>query len=311
MGGHRGKIKEPMSWSDDNEHKFIEILYEKVKSNALQCSTFTKDEWGRINATMITNTKMDYGVDRLKGKWNRLRKVHRMFSELLGHTGVTWDPNTNKVNAAEEVWQHFYTINKSDYKIFKREGCKHYHILGEIFSGTTATGGLGNASTQLPANSEEERQLEDDFLNGGVHVHVESLDDEVDEVPKTRRREEIGTSGERRRKEPKISKSDKLEACMAQWSSTVSLKNEETELRTLYLKEKLSKLQGKSCNQSDSEASSPDPYSNSVCLDLLNTMEGVSNEVYLKALKAFKDPDFRMSFVKMPESRRGPILELL
>ncbi|KAL2549524.1 putative protein-like [Forsythia ovata] len=202
-------------------------------------------------------------------------------------------------------------INKSDYKIFKREGCKHYHILGEIFSGTTATGALGHASIQLPANSEEERQLEDDFLNGGVHVHVSILDDDVDEVPKNRRREEIGTSGERRRKEPKISKSDKLKACMAQWSSTVSLKNEETELRTLYLKEKLSKLQGKSCNQSDSEASSPDPYSNIVCLDLLNNMEGICNEVYLKALKAFKDPDFRVSFVKMPEARRGPILEQL
>ncbi|KAL2492949.1 Uncharacterized protein Adt_28577 [Abeliophyllum distichum] len=117
---------------------------------------------------------------------------------------------------------------------------------------------------EVPANSEEERQLEDDFLNGGVHVHVETLDDEVDEVPKTCRREEIGTSGERRRKEPKISKSDKLEACMEQWSSIVSLKNEETKLRTLYLKEKLSKLQGKSSNQSDSEASSPDPYSNIV-----------------------------------------------
>ena len=54
---------------------------------------------------------MDYGIDRLKGKWNRLRKIHRMFSELLGYTGVTWDPNTNNVNAVEEVWQHFYTVH--------------------------------------------------------------------------------------------------------------------------------------------------------------------------------------------------------
>ncbi|KAL2501757.1 Myb/SANT-like DNA-binding domain-containing protein [Forsythia ovata] len=98
------------------------------------------------------------------------RTVHCMFSKLLGHTGVTWDPNTNKVNAAEK-------INKSDYKIFKREVCKHYHTLGEIFSGTTAIGGLGNASTQRLAISEEERQLEDDFLNRGMHVHVENDDD--------------------------------------------------------------------------------------------------------------------------------------
>ncbi|XP_022844880.1 L10-interacting MYB domain-containing protein-like [Olea europaea var. sylvestris] len=310
MGGHRVRNKEPMSWSDENEHAFIEILYEKVKSNALQCSTFTRDEWGRINEIMITSTKMDYGIDSLKGKWNRLRKSHRMFSELLGHTSVTWDPNTNKVNAAEEVWQHFYTINKSDYKLFKREGCKHYHTLREIFSGTTATGGLGSASTQHPNTSEEERQLKDDFLNRGVHVTAEN-DDEVDVVSNTRPRNEIGTSGKRRRKEPKVSKSDKLEACMAQWSFTVSLRNEETELRTLYLKEKLAKIKGKGSCQLDNEVTSPDLYSDVTCLDILNNIEGVSNEVYMKAIKAFKDPDFRVSFVKMPEARRGPILELL
>ncbi|KAL2520476.1 putative protein-like [Forsythia ovata] len=88
------------------------------------------------------------------------------------------------------------------------------------------------------------------------------------------------------------------------WSSTVSLKNEETELRTLYLKEKLSKIQEKSCNQSDIEANILDPYSNIVSLDILNNMEGVSDEVYMKAIKAFKDPDFKVSFVKMPEAKR-------
>ncbi|KAL2462253.1 Myb DNA-bind 3 domain-containing protein [Abeliophyllum distichum] len=309
MGGHRGKTKEPMSWSDENEQAFIGILYDNVKSGKLQCSTFTKDEWGKINKDMIVVTKSDYRVERLKGKWNRLRKVHRLFSELLRHTGVTWDPNTNQVNAAEEVWQHFYTINKTEYRTFKKEGCKHYELLGEIFGGTTATGGLGNASTQLPPTSDEERQLEDDFLSRGVHVHVENDDD--DEVTNTRRRDD-GTSNERRRKEPKISKSGKLEACMAQWSSTISMRNDETELRTLYLKEKLARIQGKSSNQSgDSEATSSDPYSNMVCLNILNNMEDVSNEVYMKAIKAFKDPDFRMSFVMMPEIRRGPILELL
>ncbi|KAL2544590.1 putative protein-like [Forsythia ovata] len=116
---------------------------------------------------------------------------------------------------------------------------------------------------------------------------------------------------ELRRKEPKISKSDNLEACMAQWSSTVSMKNEEAELRTLHLKERLAKIQGKSCNQSDSEANSLDPYSNVVCLDVLNNREGVSKEIYMKAIKAFKDPDFKVSFVKMLEAMREPILELL
>ncbi|KAL2523734.1 Myb DNA-bind 3 domain-containing protein [Abeliophyllum distichum] len=238
MDGHRDKTKEPMSWSDENEHVFIGILYDNVKSGKLQCSTFTKDEWSKINLDMIVVTKSDNVVERLKGKWNHLRKVHRLFSELLGHTSVTWDLNTNQVNAAEEVWQHFYTINKTKYKLFREEGCKHYELLGEIFGRTTTIGGLCNASTTLPPTSEEER--------------------------------------------------------------------------TLYLKEKLARIQEKSSNQSGvSEATSSDPHSNMVCPNILNNMEGVSNYVYMKAIKVFKDPDFRISFVMMPKFRRGPILELL
>ncbi|KAL2512167.1 Myb DNA-bind 3 domain-containing protein [Abeliophyllum distichum] len=201
-----------MSWSDENEHAFIGILYDNAKSGKLQCSIFTKDEWGKINADMIVVIKSNYGVERLKAKCNCLRKVHRLFSELLGYTCVTWDSNTNQVNVVEEVWQHFYTINKTEYGIFRKEGCKHYELLGEIFGRTTATGGLGYASTTLPPTAEEERQLEDDFLSRGVHVHVENDDD--DEVTNTRRRDDR-TSNERRRKEPKISKSGKLEECMA------------------------------------------------------------------------------------------------
>lgn len=98
---------------------------------------------------------------------------------------------------------------------------------------------------------------------------------------------------------------------MAQWSSTVSMRNEETEVRTLYFKEKLAKIQGKSQNQSDSEVSTHDSYSSVTCMDILNSMEGVSNEVYMKAIKAFESHTFRVSFVKMPEARRLPILELL
>ncbi|KAL2545736.1 hypothetical protein Fot_14969 [Forsythia ovata] len=108
MGGHRGKTKEPMSWPDENEHAFIGILYDNVKSGKLQCSTFTKEEWGKIYKDMLILPIVD---------------------------------------------------NKTKYWTFRKEGCKHYELLGEIFGGTTATDGLGNASTQLPPTSDKERQL--------------------------------------------------------------------------------------------------------------------------------------------------------
>lgn len=51
------------------------------------------------------------GVERLKGKFNRLRLQHREFSTLISRTGVTWDPEANKVNAPEEVWEEMYKVS--------------------------------------------------------------------------------------------------------------------------------------------------------------------------------------------------------
>lgn len=50
-------------------------------------------------------------------------------------------------------------------KAFRRKGCEHNDVLGEIFKTTTVTGQLHYASTQEPPGSEEERKLEEEFLN--------------------------------------------------------------------------------------------------------------------------------------------------
>ncbi|GAB2232800.1 hypothetical protein Drorol1_Dr00011859 [Drosera rotundifolia] len=110
MGGHGERTRDTMTWPREVETTFIGILYERLKKGKLQCSTFTKDEWGKINEELKAVTKWDYGIERLKGKWHRLRIAHRSFTSLIEHTGVTWDPNTNEVHAAEEVWNHFYTV---------------------------------------------------------------------------------------------------------------------------------------------------------------------------------------------------------
>ncbi|GAB2253915.1 hypothetical protein Droror1_Dr00021724 [Drosera rotundifolia] len=110
MGGQSERTRDTMPWPRENKTAFIGILYERLKKGKLQCSTFTKDEWGNIKEELKATTTWDYGIERLKGKWNRLRISHRLFTTLIEHTGVTWDPNTNEVHAAEDVWNHFYTV---------------------------------------------------------------------------------------------------------------------------------------------------------------------------------------------------------
>ncbi|GAB2232158.1 hypothetical protein Drorol1_Dr00011185, partial [Drosera rotundifolia] len=49
MEGHGERTRDTMTWPRENKTAFISLLYEILKKGKLQCSTFTKDEWGKIN----------------------------------------------------------------------------------------------------------------------------------------------------------------------------------------------------------------------------------------------------------------------
>ena len=176
------------------------------------------------------------------------------------------------------------------YKQFKKNGFEHnYEILGEIFNNSTATGKLSHASTQNPPTSDEERELEEDFLSTGVHVQAHIIDIEGDSKEHKRKNKAIESSSERRGKELKTSKFDRLEACLEQWTKTM---NARTELAMAKAK------------QYEMQDNTNDPYSIDACMELLDSMEDIPNEIYNKALEKFKDGDWRRMFIKMPMFRK-------
>ncbi|KAG6495927.1 hypothetical protein ZIOFF_043760 [Zingiber officinale] len=247
MGGHNPSTEiEKYDWSKTNVAMFVDIIYEKVKHNKLQTSTFTNTVWEEINKELYQVTNKNYGVERLKSKWNRLRTRQRLFAALLVHTGVTMDPDTDKVNAPEEVWAEFYLKNRKEYKSIRKEGCDHFHILSEIFGRTTATGDMHRASTQLPPTSDEERELEEAFINRGVSSYVEVVDDENEDVggePNNRRHRSTESTESHRRKDPKRSKTKKYDAYMDKWSDTLQHLSQESIARQKYLDLRAAKLE--------------------------------------------------------------------
>lgn len=60
-------------------------------------------------------------------------------------------------------------------KPYRKKRLNHYEILGEIFNTTIATGQMHFSSNQLHLNSDEERILEEMFLNTRVHVNTNEL----------------------------------------------------------------------------------------------------------------------------------------
>ena len=116
-------------------------------------------------------------------------------------------------------------------------------------------------------------------------VNTYVIDIEGDSKERKRKNKATESSTECRGKEPKTSKFDRLEACLEQWSKTM---NARTELAMTKAK------------RYEIQENTNDPYSIDACMELLDSMEDIPNEIYNKALEKFKDGDWRRMFIKMP-----------
>ncbi|OMO96657.1 hypothetical protein COLO4_15155 [Corchorus olitorius] len=284
MGGRGKEVEDAKDWSKVNEDAFIQLLIGKVREGKLQSSTFKKAVWSEINDELREVIGEDYGIDRLKGKFNHLRTRHRQFSQLIGHTGVKWDVTTNVVNASLNICK--------ECRRFKKQGCAEYELLGEIFNRTTATGKLQQLSTEDPLSDTQERCLEEEFLSGSMHVDLEAENSEVEGDQRGKKRDSDSCD----RRNVKCSKTDKMDAFLDKWTATLTAREEAYKAKADRYK-------------SSSSSGSADPHSVSVCMDLLEKVEGVSSTSYNKAIKKFLSETWRQIFVGMSDTRRKEWLD--
>ena len=183
-----------------------------------------------------------------------------------------------------------------NFKSFKKNGCKNYELLGQVFSKSTATGHLHHASTQLPPTSDDERQNEEEFLNKGVHV-IESEKSSTDNSKK-RTNDDFPLGYVRVKKESKL---EKLDACLEKWTSSLNAGIERD----------LAKAEIYKSQSNQASSAVLDPYSIEACMDILETMDSISKYVYNKALEKFMNQDWRKIFILIGANKRQDWLESL
>ena len=81
-----------------------------MKKGDLQTSTFNKKVWTIISDELFAEAGKRFVIQKLKSKFNRLRKKHQEFSDLIEHTGFGWDPVANTVTASDEVWAEYIKV---------------------------------------------------------------------------------------------------------------------------------------------------------------------------------------------------------
>ena len=108
MGGHN---RDSMEWTKDCEKYLLEILAERVKRDPNGALIFKGTDWQEVDEQFFMKFALRYGYERVKAKYHRLRSIHTKFSELINHTGVTWESTSGKVFANDTVWGTFQGTN--------------------------------------------------------------------------------------------------------------------------------------------------------------------------------------------------------
>ncbi|CAH9051530.1 unnamed protein product [Cuscuta epithymum] len=269
--------KDDAIWPDEKETLFFTVLYERVKKDPTGNPTFKSRDWNDMDSEMLVRGHYQYGSDRLRGKYNKMKLIHRQFGQLLAHTGVTYDSSRNVVHATEEVWQKFNKMNKG-FRTLKRKGCKNYLLMNLVFGKGSASGGLATPSTQVPTHSDEERRNEDIFLHG-----------------------EGGMSSERSHSKGKRKAEEAMGSSNKDWKSVLA---NAVHTYTTTMSEKEKRRRSRDEDVSTTSTGAAGNFSMTRCVEVINAMPNVSTRAYNDSIDALTDVVRREAFMAMPADRQ-------
>ncbi|KAK3198449.1 hypothetical protein Dsin_021864 [Dipteronia sinensis] len=268
-----------VEWSAKDESIFINVLHEHVQKGDFQKSTFSKKTWELIADKLHTETNKRYTLPKLKSKFNRLRKKHREFSNLIEHCGFSWDPITNIVIASEDVWAD-YVKRVPKVKPYRKKGLEHYNILGEIFS-------------HLPLNYDDEHEPEGNFPKTGIHIDNPVEVDLVDPPVECNKRKRVRQSVER-----------SSNHCSERLNKKLNYLQTRSEVKGQKVERPKEKSQ-----ESLSEAAKM--YSIKECIELVVSMEDVDSCTFIKLMDKIVYLEWRKVFLAMSDRRRRAWLSTL
>ncbi|XP_031130650.1 uncharacterized protein LOC116032289 [Ipomoea triloba] len=237
---------------------------------------------------MMESVGLNYGISKLKGKCNMLKLMYKQFSELVSHTGVTYNSLTNTVEACEDTWQKFYAKHPK-FKSYNRNSCKHYELMTEVFARSVATGGLANSSMQMPLNSDEECLAEDEFL---LHARPSVIEVDTGHTSSKGKRsldEMMDIVGSARKDTTKKLR-EKLSNAMDSVSANMTSKEQRRKARE---------------DASMMSMTAVAPYTMKACIQILNNMSGIPRAAMNAAFLKLENLDLREGFIEMsPEWQR-------
>ncbi|XP_035547645.1 L10-interacting MYB domain-containing protein-like isoform X1 [Juglans regia] len=286
-------------WTDGLEEMFVDILYQETIEGKLVGSKITNCDHLRLAEQLSRVGRKAIDASQIRGKITRLRQRLRMFTDLMGQTGMGWNPHTKTVIATDEHWANAIKVH-SQWKKFKTNGCRDYDLLCTIFGQSVATGVCHFASTQQSPTSEEEDRLEEEVrAKGSVLGTTTDASIDIDEPnidgPVGRQRQ-----ARRRRREPIRS------SISPQFSKTLEIMAATAAMRNELDKQFLEECSRKRSKGNETEFGSDASYSKlGVAMKFLDEIiPPLPAHQYNKAVEKFMHDKAVEAFLMMPPNRK-------
>ena len=102
-------------WPEAVEKHFIDILLEEDAKGNMPQGQFKTRTWTVVMNEFNKRANKNYNKTQLTQKYQRMKGRHRIFSQLIGRTGMGWDPISNTVMASEEAWAAAFVVSPLTY----------------------------------------------------------------------------------------------------------------------------------------------------------------------------------------------------
>ncbi|GAV80413.1 Myb_DNA-bind_3 domain-containing protein/DDE_4 domain-containing protein [Cephalotus follicularis] len=98
-------------WEPHIVNIFCDICIKEIDNGGKPKSHFTKEAWKSLVETFGRETVKAYEYNKLKNKWDQLKKDYVLWRALLGtDTGLGWDSEKRTVDASDDWWKRRITV---------------------------------------------------------------------------------------------------------------------------------------------------------------------------------------------------------
>ena len=99
------------TWSKETLHIFCDICIRTIDMGMRPSSHFDRRGWKYIVASFREQTGQPLVKDQLKNKWDVCKKDWRLWTKLIGETGMGWSNELGTIVASDEWWKSRIQVN--------------------------------------------------------------------------------------------------------------------------------------------------------------------------------------------------------